>query len=55
MMAGAGLLAMASGVFFGQDAPAPEPTLEELRATIARLSSIIADQERRWRIWKKRP
>ena len=55
MMLGAGQLALACGLVFGQDAPPSEPSLDDLRAEIAQLSRIIADQERRLEDLEKAP
>jgi hypothetical protein len=40
-------LALVCGLAFGQDLPAGEPSLDELKAEVAQLTRVVADQERR--------
>jgi hypothetical protein len=55
MMLVAGQLALACGLVFGQDEPVRAPSLDDLRAEIAQLTRIIADQERRLEDLEKAP
>lgn len=55
IMVGVGHLVLACGLVFGQDSPAAAPSLDELKAEIAQLRGIIADQERRLEDLEKAP